>query len=96
MRAGVAIRYGVQPAGRRRLRVHDPARDARTKSVKYLRNAFGSSSRIFVANSAAVADGQFWEGRKTETRKSKASCPLIFEIVCRRLAISCRTCEQRR
>lgn len=90
--AVVAIMYGVRPAaGRHRLRVHGPARDARTKSVKYLRNAFGSSSRILVANSAAVAGGQFCEGRKTDTRKSKASCPLIFETVCRKLAISWRT-----
>ena len=60
-------------------------------SVKYFRNAFPSRSRILVANSRAVCCGQFWEGRKAETKKSNASCPRVLETTCRKLAISWRT-----
>ena len=89
----VTIRYVGHQAAAIRFMDHEPAREARTKSVKYFRKALGSRSRIFVANSMAVDCGQFWDGRKTVTKKSKASWPRVFETVWRKLAISWRTCK---
>jgi hypothetical protein len=61
-------------------------------SAKYLRNAFASRSRSFVVNSTAVGAGQPCAGRNTFTKKSTASCPRVLQTICRKFAISWRTC----
>lgn len=66
-------------------------REERTNSVKYFRKDFMSRSRNLLVNSMAVSGGQFCEGKKTDRKKSKASCPLALPTHCRKLAISCRT-----
>ena len=67
------------------------AREDRIKSVKYFRNDFPSRSRNFVVKSKAVSGGQLWDGRNMFKKKLYASVPLTLQIVCSKLAISCRT-----
>ena len=67
------------------------AREDRIKSVKYFRNDFPSRSRNFVVKSNAVSGGQLWDGRNMFKKKLYASVPLTLQIVCSKLAISCRT-----
>lgn len=72
------------------------AREDRIKSVKYFLNDLPSRSRSFMVKSNAVSGGQCWDGRNMFKKKSYASAPLILQIFCRRLAISCRTCVEMR
>jgi hypothetical protein len=72
----------------------DHEREARTKSARYFLNALLSKSLSFVANSTAASCGQLWAGKKTAAKNSKASRPRALETACRRLQISCKTCNR--
>lgn len=70
---------------------YEEGRDARRKSARYFLKVLLSESRSLAANSTEVSCGQFCDGRNMVAKKSNVSCPRVFETVCRKSQMECRT-----